>query len=105
MNKKDRRKRQIAGMIRGNQDSCARKLVYEHIDDAWEMSELHFIKLGTYSIPYKCIVCRKYHLTSKTHLGDLTHVPEHLRELFSTKDQELEDSFFTKLRRFIGVSR
>lgn len=44
---------------------CESKKVYQNLDDAWSFSGGIFRKYGHYNTPYKCKVCKKYHLTSK----------------------------------------
>lgn len=65
------------------------------------MAALRFITLGWLNTPYKCPVCSTYHLTSHAGLGDLSHIPPHLRELFGAKDYEVQPTFWHKLRHFL----
>lgn len=82
-------------------DVCSHKRRYEDIADAWDMSVLRFITLGWLHTPYKCAVCSTYHLTSHAGLGDLSHLPPHLRELFGSPNNEVQPSFWHKLRHLL----
>ena len=44
---------------------CKSKVRYLKKQTAWQAALRYFKDLGTYTIPYKCRHCKKFHLTSK----------------------------------------
>jgi len=92
-------KKKHKAMVSANQHICKRKISYPSSIDAWNGAEYYYITEGTVSSADKCCACQEYHRTSKTSIGDMTHIPEQFRELFQTFNQESEGvPFITRLR-------
>lgn len=83
--------------------NCKYKKRYKNIDEAWDKAVIRFIQKEVVTLPYTC-VHGHIHLTGKANIGDLTHIPAHHRELFSTYTQTYKESFWKKMRRFLGLS-
>lgn len=101
MNKSKRKQKQSLEAKYRASVSCKRKKWYT-LNEAWETAELRYIQKGVITLPYKCIKGH-YHLTGNANIGDCSHLPQEYRELFSTYNQKYKESFWKKLRRFIGV--
>jgi len=81
---------------------CKRKIPYKNKLEAWESAEWHYIKYSRLYDVYKCPCGDHYHLTSNTSLGDASHFPSHLIDLFKTVEIEPKETFWHKLRKVLG---
>lgn len=88
-------------------DICKNKVRYKTSQEAWEAAAFYYVFYGGEKI-YNVYACNQgntknhFHLTTNTSLGDLSQIPEELRPLFKTYKQEVNVSFWSKLRKFIG---
>lgn len=107
MNKKwTKRKKARKKVLNANRHSCKRKVSHETVEEAWEVAASFYIKKQQFTMPYKCMVCGKFHNTSNVSLGDMSHIPMKYRPLFVTINhpETVEGTnFWTKLRIFLGV--
>ena len=103
--KRKRLQQQENALKQANRYQCAKKVFYRHAEDAWEAAEYFYVLYGEISTAYKCACGEHYHLTKHTSLGDMSHLPPEVRELFATVNQEVEESGWTKLRRWLGLTK
>ena len=84
---------------------CVRKIHYDTPAEAWQAAKYFFVVYNTCYTVYGCDAQqtkKHYHLTRVTKLGDMSHFPPDVKELYSTTMQpEPRVSFWKKLRTFL----
>jgi hypothetical protein len=79
---------------------CRNKRRYSTKKKAWQKAALYYHKYGDLNCPYSCTAGRTlkhYHLTTKTSIGNMGHIPQEYRHIFTHH----HESFVQKIKKFI----